>query len=117
LLLFEKFIRCPIIERAVRTDLVIEMPPGLDLFPGVLHMKKPVLVEALIPQFAVEALDKGIVRRLSGSDMLQLNAFFSCPLMEEGAGKFRPVVHPEPLRIAVEESHPVDKGRHPFPRY
>ena len=66
-------------------------------------MKEPVLVEALIPQLAVEALDKGIVRGFSGSDMLQLNAFLSCPLMEEGAGKFRPIVHSKLLRIAVED--------------
>ncbi len=101
----------------MRPNLVVELPPGFNLFLGISDMSKPVFIEALVPQFAVETFDKGIVRRLPGTDMLQLNAFFSCPLMEEGAGKFRPVVHPKPLRIAVEKSQPVDESGHPSSGY
>jgi hypothetical protein len=58
----------------MRTDLVVIDPPGLDDAPRVVETEKPVLVEGLIAQLAVEALDVGVLNRLAGPDEVQLYA-------------------------------------------
>jgi hypothetical protein len=41
--------------------LVVVAPPGLDLLPRVGQIEKPVLVQTLVAELAVEALDEAIL--------------------------------------------------------
>ncbi len=53
-------------ERAVRAGAIVVNPPGFDDPPGVGQAEEPVLVQALVPEAAVETLDPGILDRLAG---------------------------------------------------
>lgn len=45
--------------------MVVELSPGLNHHPGLPQITKPLPVQALIPYFAVEALDKTVMPRLA----------------------------------------------------
>ena len=49
-----------------RSILVVVLAPILQLFPGVGKGQKPVRVQALGAQAAVEGLDEGVVDRFAG---------------------------------------------------
>lgn len=53
-------------QAAMRSDLVIVEPPVFDLLGCVCQAQEPVLVQALLPDKAIERLDKRIAGRLSG---------------------------------------------------
>ena len=57
-----------VLERAVRPDVVGVSAPVLDLAPGILEVREPMLVEALVSERAVESLDEGIVDWLARMD-------------------------------------------------
>ena len=59
---------------------------------------EPVLVQALVAELAVEALDVGVLRRLAGLDQAQLDAALVGPLVERPARELRPLVGPDRLR-------------------
>src|SRR5206468_5512697 len=52
---------CEIAERRVRPHLVVVAPPGLDLLPRVGQIEEPVLVQTLVAELAVEALDEAVL--------------------------------------------------------
>ena len=72
--------------------LVVVAPPSRDSNPRLSQAGKPVIVQTLIPKTAIEALDIGILRRLSCLDQLELNAILVSPLIQRLAGEFRPLV-------------------------
>ncbi len=55
-------------DRPVRAHLVVVSEPILHLFARVGKRQEPVRVQALAPEPAVEGLDEGIVRGLSGRE-------------------------------------------------
>lgn len=55
-------------QAAVRPHLVAVAPPGNDRCTGLRQRLEPLLVQALVAQLAVEALDEGVLRRLAGID-------------------------------------------------
>jgi len=57
----------------VRAYRVVLEAPSLDLFPGVPKIVEPVLVQTLVPELAVEALDVGVLRRFPRVDEVQLD--------------------------------------------
>ena len=58
----------------MRPDLVVVNAPLLDLLSGVVQASEPMQVQALVAEFAVEALNEGIPGRLAGLDKLQSDA-------------------------------------------
>jgi hypothetical protein len=50
------------------------MPPGFDLSASVIATGVPVLVQAFVPEVAVETLDVGVLDRLAGPDEVQRDA-------------------------------------------
>ena len=48
---------------AVRPDLVVVLPPGSDGGPCLRQRLEPMLVQAFVPELAVEALDVAILHR------------------------------------------------------
>jgi hypothetical protein len=55
----------------VRPFFVVIPPPSFDLIPGVIQAEEPVLVEAFLPESAVEGLDIGVVGRLARTGKVQ----------------------------------------------
>jgi hypothetical protein len=52
----------------MRTFRVVLHPPGLDDGLRLLQRREPVLIEALVPEEAVEALGEGVVVGLPGRE-------------------------------------------------
>ena len=46
---------------AVRPDLVVVLAPSLDGCLGLMQVLEPLLVQALVPELAVEALDVAVL--------------------------------------------------------
>ena len=57
------------------------------------HRDEPVLVQTLIAELTVEALDVRILDRFTGPDKVQAHAVFIRPRVEHLTLKLRPVVH------------------------
>ena len=53
---------------------------------------KVVIVEALIAKLAIEALDVSVLRRLAGSNQLEIDTARVGPSIQRPARKFRPLV-------------------------
>ena len=56
---------------AMGSVLVAVPAPILQLFPGVFKAHEPMGIQTFRPQFAVERLDEGVVRGLSGAAEVQ----------------------------------------------
>src|SRR5208283_4736466 len=74
------------------TLLVIVPPPLLDDLPGIADGNEPVLVQALVAELAVEALDIAVLHRFSRLDEVLLHPFGEAPLVQRTPGELRAVV-------------------------
>lgn len=61
-------------ERRVRPTLIVVLLPGRHGGLGIGEIGKPVLVQALVPKLAVEALHEAVLDRLARPDEIQPNA-------------------------------------------
>ncbi len=77
----------------MRALLVVLPPPLFDFGFCVLHVEKPVQVEALASESAVERLDESVLSRLAGLDEVQANAVPAGPAVELSASELRAVIH------------------------
>ena len=59
---------------------------------GIGKAQKPVLIEAAIPELAVEALDEGILRRLAWLDESQRDLPLTRPKEHRLAGKLSTII-------------------------
>lgn len=59
--------------------LIVVDPPGPDDAPGIIQPVEQVLVQALVPQAAVEALDNGVLGRLARRDISGTGEFLEPP--------------------------------------
>jgi hypothetical protein len=75
----------------VRPDLVVVFSPELDVLLRVGKVHKPVLIEALVPQPAVEALDVAVLRGLGGANEVQRNPVLERPSIERFRDELRPL--------------------------
>src|SRR3989304_115382 len=91
-------------------------PPPLDDPPRVGQAEEPVLVQALVAQPAVEALDEGVLHGLARLDEAQRDPLLVGPLVERFARQLGPVVQHDLLRrLAALANHPAEHARHPHP--
>ena len=79
-------------DAAVRTYLVVVPAPSGDLGAGLMQCLEPVLVQALIPEPAVEALDVAVLHGPPWFDQDVPDAVALCPVDEGPAGELRSVV-------------------------
>ena len=110
-----EFCRGLIVQCAVRPMLVVVPAPGSDRDTGLKQARKPMVVQALIPKPAVEALDERVLRGFPGLDQLELNAMLAGPLVERFAGKFWSLVGSNGLGVAPEASRLIKDARHVMP--
>ncbi len=94
------------IATAVWPDFVVVLPPGSDGSPGLLQRLEPLLVQALVPELAVEALDVAVRHRATRLDQDVPDAVRVGPAHERATGELRTVVGPHGCRVASEEKIP-----------
>jgi hypothetical protein len=97
---------------AVRPHLVLVAAPARDLLPGLVQRLEPLLVQALVSELAVEALDVGVLRGLAGVVDQVLDAAAVGPGHEGAAGELRPLVGTDGPWVASELSHRVEHPCH-----
>jgi len=68
------------------------------------------LVEAVIAEGAIEALDEGVLHRFARLDMMESNAGALSPEVEGFAGELRAIVHGDDLRKTTRESQALENG-------
>ena len=72
---------------AVRSHFVVVAPPARDLLQCLMQRQEPLFVQALVSEFAVEALDVGVLRGLAGFVDQMAHAALVCPGHEGAAGE------------------------------
>ena len=111
-MLGRKFRRSLVTQRTVWPMLVVVPAPGGDQDTSLGQTRKPVVIQALVPEAPVEAFDECILRGFAGLDELELDAMLTSPLVERLAGKFWPLVGSNGLGVAPETSRLVEDARH-----
>ena len=79
----------------MRAFCVVIDPPVFDDLARLADAREPVLVQALIPEPAIEALDIGILGRLAWVDEIQLNAVVIGPGIKGATAQFGPITPSE----------------------
>ena len=92
---------------------VVFDPPGFDDPPDLRHRDEPVLVQALVPEPAIEALDVGVLVRLAWPDERQLHAGFVSPAVEHLAVELRTMIHRDGSEQPADVSQPLQHRFHP----
>ena len=91
----------------MRSNLVVVCPPGGNGLAGLLQGFKPVLIEALIPEGAVKALDICVLRWAARLDQDVFDAMLLCPSHERAASELWPVVGSDGLGVAPKGCRPI----------
>src|SRR5678815_2495863 len=102
-------------ERAVRPQLVVLRPPGCDSTLGVLEVDEPIHIEALAAHLVVEALDVGVLHRLSGVDEMDPHAVLAGPRIDLASSELRSVVHHQHFWVASLLCDRVENLTDPIP--
>ena len=95
----------------MRSILVVVDPPVLDRGADLVDAQEPVLVEALVAKFPVEALDIGVLDWSTGRDEEKPNTTAIGPFVESTTRKLRAIIdddglrNPTELRKLVEPAH------------
>jgi hypothetical protein len=83
----------------VRTLFVVINSPFFDDLPGLDDVGEPMLVPAFVPEFAVQTLYISNLLESARLNEVEQNPVLIRPLIELVAGKLRPVIHNQPLRL------------------
>jgi len=81
--------------------LVVVLAPSGNQDTSLGQARKPMVVQALIPEPTVEALDERVLRRFACLDQLELHTVLVGPLVQCLASEFRPLVSPDRLGVAA----------------
>ena len=115
-MLGRKFRRGLIIQRTMWPMLVVVPAPGSDQDTSLRQTRKPVVIQTLVPESAIEAFDKRILGRFACLNQLELNSMLTSPLVECVTGKFRALVCPDRFGVAPEPSCLIQHPRNVMPR-
>src|SRR5512139_3352955 len=97
-------------DAAVRAHLVVVATPVGDGLAGLLQRLEPVLVEALVAELAVEALDVAVLHGFARLDEQMPDVMLDRPGDESPAGELRPVVGSYRGRVAPEDRGAVEQS-------
>lgn len=92
--------------------LIVVPSKRIDLLLGVLERRKPVHVQTLLSEPAIERLDRGIVRRFAPATEVQDHAVGVRPQIHHRADELRPIVAVDPLRQPAREPQALERRRH-----
>jgi len=79
----------------VRTVCIVLLSPRFQCFLGFLQREKPVLIQALCPEFAVEGRDVGVVGGLTRTTEIQLHPVAVRPGIERLAEELGAILYRE----------------------
>ena len=95
-------------------DLVVVSAPNLQLFGRIRKRQKPVGVQALGPEAAVEGFNEGVVGRLAGAGEVQGDAVGLSPQVQVPGDELGPLIDPDRLRIAQLGTGAIQRLDHVF---
>src|SRR5258708_309349 len=93
----------------MRAHLVVVSTPSLAFSPCLVEAKKPIGVQALRPELAVQAFDEGIAGRLAGPAEVERDIAHEGPQVELLADELRPVVEPDRFRVTDLSANPFER--------
>lgn len=76
----------------MRSFFIIVLSPFIDDGSGLLDAHEPMLVQAIVPESAIEALAECVLHRLAGLDEVELHPCSLCPQEHGLAGEFGAIV-------------------------
>ena len=89
----------------MRPDIVIVISPEGQFLAGIREAVEYLLIQAFIPQAAVEAFDQAVLLRLSWVDVMPGDASIACPLEDRRAGKLSAIIADNAVGFAVSPDH------------
>ena len=90
--------------------VIVVYPPRLAFSTCVGKVHEPVCVQTLRSEFAVQALDEGIVRRFAGTGKVELDAFHVGPEIKVLRDELRPLVDPDGCLLYTSPSPRDQRG-------
>ena len=99
----------------MRSTAVVVDPPFIDDPAGVRQAPEEVLVEALVPEAPVQALDEAVLLRLAGRDGVPLDATFLLPAQHRMRREFGSVVLDDGKRPAAQFDEAIEFADNPPP--
>jgi hypothetical protein len=100
----------------MRTHGVVVPPPFLERDARLGERGEQRLVQELVAQAAIEALDEGVLHGLAWSDVVPVDAGLAGPSQDGVAGQLRAVVADDGPGLAVGSDQQVELARHPLAR-
>jgi len=101
-----------VLQRRVRPDVVVIVAPQCQFAAGIVQGIEQLFIEELVPQAAVEWLDKGILLRFSGVDIVPIHAVPVGPFQACPAGELRAVVTDNASGFSVDPGECVQLSGH-----
>ena len=86
------FCRRQMAQRAMRTKVVIVLPPGLKFNPHIVEGEKQADVQAFVPEPPVEAFDESVFNWPAGADKVEFDPRSIGPCVDGSAAKLRTIV-------------------------
>ena len=108
-----KLRRCEPVQARVRSECVVVDPPFFDDPSGLWQADEEMLVETLVTQSAIEALDEAILGRLAGCDVVPFHAPFFLPGQDSACGELGAVVADHHAGCASHLQHLIQFTGHP----
>src|SRR6185312_12344642 len=105
---------CEPVEARVRSVGVVVDPPCFDDLPCFVEIAEQVLVEALVAQPAVEALDEAILHRLAWCNVVPFDVAFLLPGQDGVRGELGAVVADDYARAASRLDDAVELAHDPW---
>ena len=90
----------------MRPEGVVIVFPARKRLAGMIERGEDRLVEQVVTEPAVEALDEGVLRRLAGRDLMPFELCLLPPAQDRRADELRPIVADDRQGLA----RPVDDG-------
>ena len=84
-----KLLWCEIVKSTVWSNGIVILSPELKSTTGIGHIGKPVFIEALVADLAVEALDVRVLGGFTWGDKVETDAMPVRPLVQRLATEFR----------------------------
>ena len=79
---------------------------------SLLQAGKPVVIQTLVAQLAIETFDVGVLRRLARLNQLHLHVAHRCPLIECFAGELGSLVGADRQGIAAKQRNTIENSRY-----
>ena len=96
--------------------VIIVGAPSRDQFSGMAQVGEQVLVQALVPQAAVEAFHEAVLHRLSRSNVVPLDLAILLPFQNGVRGQLRPIIADHHAGIATRSGDVIEFPSYALPR-